>query len=658
MSEAIKYGLPEHLAARRSAKRREWGAQLCAALVAAACFVGAGLFVGPVNTIRQERQLVPDPEAIGTLPPDIALLGKLGTFRALAIDWASIRADRLKEEGKTYEALQLHLTVCRLAPRFSKIWANAAWNMAYNISVSQYTPEARWQWVQNGIKLLRDEGIRYNPKAVELYKELAWIIWHKIGGYLDDEHLNYKKAFAVEMERVLGPPPVTVSDEEYFDWFRKIVDAPRDFEELLRSDTQVARLAARLDKAGLGAPNSLLDFMARNIRPELRVEDLLTDKPNLGPLRARRLEIITDPKEAEALDRLVAAVRSQVLREQYRLDLDWMMDLMEGQYGPLDWRNAFSHGLYWSSWGDKVCRTQGASNLSDKMNTARLVFFALQSLVTRGKLVLWPDFDDPFASYVAFTPDTRYIPYLYETYLRLGKEHFGDHPAFKEGTPGPNYMNGFVSNMHNWIQLLYLEGGERNLAQAENFYAWLRENNPHPGGSTQEQYLVTLHDFVLGNTREQLLTYKAASGIIRSLIDRAIKYYSLGQSEAAVTSLKRARFCYETWMADTRNDRNDRRRMQTPRLILRDQIEAYVKSAQIGPLFKATLWAALPLEQRQMVYDRLQPHFERLCQTRNPPWAVGRAFPEPPGMETFRKQQIEYRGERREDVEQGERYKP
>jgi hypothetical protein len=279
-------------------------------------------------------------------------------------------------------------------------------------------------------------------------------------------------------------------------------------------------------------------------------------------------------------------------------------------------------------------------------------------LVTRGKLVLWSDFDDPFASYVAFTPDTRYIPYLYDTYLRLGKEHFGDHPKFTEGTPGPNYMNGFVTNMHTWIELLYLEGGERNLAQAENYYAWLRENNPHPDGSTQEQYLVTLHDFVLGNTREQLLTYKAASGIIRTLIDRAIKHYSLGQSEAAVTSLKRARLCYETWMADTRNDLNDRRRMQTPRVILRDQIEAYVKSPQIGPLFKATLWAALPLEQRQMVYDRLQPYFGRLCQAQNPPWAVGRAFPEPPGMETFREQEIEHRGERREDVEQGERYKP
>jgi len=211
MSQALNYKLPEHLAARRSAKRGEWTIQVVAASLAVLCFAGAGLFIGPVNVARQEHQLVIDPDTIKGLPPDLALLGKLGTFRALAIDWASIRAERLKEEGKTYEALQLHETVCALAPRFPNVWVNAAWNMAYNISVMQYSPEARWQWVRNGIEILRDKGMQYNPKAVALYKELAWIYWHKIGDFLDDEHLNYKRALAVEMERVLGAPPIALT---------------------------------------------------------------------------------------------------------------------------------------------------------------------------------------------------------------------------------------------------------------------------------------------------------------------------------------------------------------------------------------------------------------------------------------------------------------
>lgn len=657
MSRNTGYALPEHLAARRSAKRREWGVQACGVLVAVACFVGAGLFIGPVNEIRKEHQLVIDPETIKGLPPDIALLGKLGTFRALAIDWASIRADRLKEEGKTYEALQLHLTVCNLAPRFPAVWVNAAWNMAYNISVSQYSPEARWQWVQNGIKLLRDKGIQYNPKSVLLYKQLAWIYWHKIGDHLDDEHLNYKKALGVEMERVLGPPPVTVNDQEYFDWFRKIVDTPRDLDAMLKSDIEVARLVSHLRDVGIEPDDSLLDFVARNLRPELRVEHLLEDKADSEPLYARRLEIVTDPKETEALDRLLAAVRSEVLRERYHFDLDVMMDLMENRYGPLDWRNAFSHTLYWSSRGEEAARDYEGSDLSDKMNTARLVFFSLQSLIARGKIVLWPDFDDPFASYVALTPDTRYIPYLYDTYMRLGKEYFSDHPKFVEGTPGPIYMNGFVTSMENWIELLYLEGGKKNFEQAENYYAWLRENNPHPDGSTQERYLVTLEEFAMGSILDRLMTYKASSAIVRSFMERALKQFSIGEPRTAVTSLKRAKLCYDYYMEDTKVDINERRMMQPFRVILRDQIEAYVKSPRTASIFKARLWRELPLEQRQTVYDRLRSYFERLCAAQDPTWSVVRAFPEPPGMKEFRRLEIEYRGLRREDVDQGERYK-
>ena len=160
MAETVQYTLPEHLAARRVSQRSEWTVQIVALTIAAVCLAGAGLLTRPINEIRKSQQLVIDPAVLATLPPNIALLSKLGTFRALAIDWAAIRAERLKSEGKHYEALQLHQTICALAPQFPKLWAYAAWNMAYNISVSQYTPEARWQWVQNGIKILRDEGLK------------------------------------------------------------------------------------------------------------------------------------------------------------------------------------------------------------------------------------------------------------------------------------------------------------------------------------------------------------------------------------------------------------------------------------------------------------------------------------------------------------------
>ena len=659
MAEVLTFKLPEHLAARRTAQRREWTTQVVAVSLAVICFAGAGLLISPINAVRRERQLVIDPETLGTLPPDLALLGKLGTFRALAIDWASIRAERLKEEGKYYEALQLHETICALAPRFAQVWVYAAWNMAYNISVAQYSPEARWQWVRNGITILRDKGIQYNPRAVALYKELAWIYWHKIGDFLDDQHRTYKRALAVDIERVLGPPPVALDDRAYFAWFRKVADAPRDLSAFLRSDAAVERLAFQLKQVQLTPDESLLEFVARHIRPELRPDYLRLGRHENDELTEKRLHILRDPENEAAVDRLLAAVRSDVLRTRLRLDLDHMQSLMD-QYGPLDWRNAFSHALYWSGLGDVM--SEGHENLSihDQINNARFILMAMQNMILRGRITLWPNFDEPFESYLELTPDPRYIPYLYEAYLRIGEKYFKDDPRFKSGTPGPNFMNGFVSGMTTWIQLLYLEGGERNMKLAEQFYAWLREHHPHPDGSTQERYLQTLDQFVMGDVLSQLHTYKAAEAYVRTLINNALKRYSLDLGPSAFNSLLLARKAYEYWMIDTRNDINERRQLQKFPFIVRDEVEKFLTNPAVAALYKAALWRNLSGESVdlcRMVYDRVASYFQKLCEAQSPPWDVKIAFPEPPGMAEFRLQEaIEFRGApRRKDAEEGER---
>lgn len=630
---------------------------LSASALAVACFVGAGMLVRPVNTMRRDLQLFIDPSQVGGLPADLALLGKLGPLRALAIDWASLRAERLKEQGKTYEALQLHEAICALQPRFAKVWAYAAWNMAYNVSVMQYSPEARWQWVKNGITILRDKGIRYNPRSVTLHKELGWIYWHKIGDFTDDEHLNYKRALAVDMERVLGPPPIVFTEDAYLAWFRKIVDAPDSVDELLRNDAEVARLATRLATVDLQPDANLLEFIARNIRPELRVSDLLKAADRGDPALLKRLEVVKNPANAPALERLLAAVRKSVLRDRYKLDVSRMMALMEDKYGPLDWRGPYAHSLYWTELGDEKSKGRITTDPADSMNTARLIMFSLKGAVTHGRIVLVPNFDDAFESFIDFSPDTRYIPYLYATYLRLAEEQFGDTPKYKAlGIRGCSYWPGFVSAMQNWIELLYFEGGEKNREQAENFFTYLRDNNPNPDGSTQRQYLGTLDDYVLGNIKDQLQTYKQAGAIIRSFIRRSLKETAVGHETRALRLMGFARDSYDEWMGDTKVDPNDRRKLQPLRILWRDEIEATMTAVRIRPIYKARLWHRLQLEGRQLAYDRLEPYFKELCSAQDPPWDPDKAFPEPPGMDAFRKQKIEYRAPARiEGVDQGER---
>jgi hypothetical protein len=138
-------------------------------------------------------------------PPVLAFTTvALGSFRGLIANALWIRATELSDEGKYFEMVQLADWITKLQPHFSAVWVNQAWNLVYNISIKFNDPKERWQWVLQGIELLRDQGLRYNPKEPLIYRELAWFFQHKMGAFLDDAHMYYKQVWAQEMTRVLG----------------------------------------------------------------------------------------------------------------------------------------------------------------------------------------------------------------------------------------------------------------------------------------------------------------------------------------------------------------------------------------------------------------------------------------------------------------------
>lgn len=655
-SATLEAVMPQYLAARRDAQRRDRRVLMITLLLATFCVVGAGFMLTPINTLRRERQLALDPETLKGLPPSLELASKLGPVRALVIDIAFIRYERLKEQGKNYEAYQLASLLSRLQPRFSGVWAYNAWNMAYNISVAYYSPEARWKWVTNGIRELRDGGIRYNPRDIALYKELGYIYWHKIADFLDDEHMSYKRALAVEMERVLGPPPIALSTREYIESFRPLADAPENLEAFLATDPEVGRLAQELSALGLTPDEVLLDFVARHLRPEQRFAGLTVEPGAEGDpeLKAKRLALLNDPQRRPVVDRLLAAVRADVLRNDMSLDPKWMFNLME-KFGPLDWRAAWAHALYWSTLGDM--RTEGKFNLNpnDQMNTIRFIFFALKYGVTRGRMLLIPNFDKPFESYIDFMPDTRYIPYLFDAYLEFGKKVFGDDPNFQEGTPGKNYRTGFFNWLEESVGNLYREGTEESLALAQKYYDHLRVHNTHPDGRTQERYMMPLKDFVFGQIKEELATYKQTEVIIRGFLDAGLDKIASGDRAGADGDFAAARECYTYYMSDKLNDINDRRRLQSFELTVAEQVVGYLTDTRRHPLMKMWLWDRIDLRLRQFAWDVVQPYLVELCARHEPPLDITRAFPEPPGMEEFRLEEVYQRFRENPTRELGEK---
>jgi hypothetical protein len=205
------------------------------ALAAIGLLTGAGLVQGHLNRERLKLGLTPLPND-PSMPPMLALTTQaLGGFRGLIANALWIRANDLQLEDKYFEMVQLSRWITLLEPHFAQVWAVQAWNMAYNISVKFSDAADRWRWVRHGIELLRDQGLRYNPDAALIYRELAWFYQHKMGMNLDDAHFFYKAAWAGEIMPLLTEKPD-----------RKFNGHP-DFDQLLNPTTpEAARRAATL----------------------------------------------------------------------------------------------------------------------------------------------------------------------------------------------------------------------------------------------------------------------------------------------------------------------------------------------------------------------------------------------------------------------------
>ncbi|MBI2946498.1 MAG: hypothetical protein HYY23_02560 [Verrucomicrobia bacterium] len=171
----------------------------------AAVLLLANSFIQEELNENRETMGLTRADLLENAPPVLAFTTvALGGFRGLIANMLWIRVADLQEQDKFFEMVQLSDWITKLQPHFATVWVHLAWNMSYNISVKFNDPKDRWLWVKRGIELLRDEGLRYNPKEALLYRELAWHFQHKMGANLDDAHNYYKGVWVEEMNRLLG----------------------------------------------------------------------------------------------------------------------------------------------------------------------------------------------------------------------------------------------------------------------------------------------------------------------------------------------------------------------------------------------------------------------------------------------------------------------
>jgi len=497
--------------------------RLIAAGVMLACLAGA-LVLNPMiaASVGRNGLTYADTAEEGD-PPQVALGIAMGAFRGLFVNILWIRANELKEAGKYHEAIELSRAITKLQPRFPQVWAFHAWNMAYNISVTTQTPEERWQWVNAGIELLRDEGLQANPNDMLLHKELGWIYLHKIGGYTDDANQYYKRKVAEEWTVVLGEPPsmrpppraadgpatLDVDAERarviqlFADRFQPIVDAPETLAGLRERNPLAAELAREYERA-VGEPVGFGLLARHAYQTELDDKRGGVSLQGLGPKGQAFAELLHDPRWRGAWDDLIAHTRRRVLIDTYKMEPLRMQRLVQ-DFGPIDWRMAPSHALYWSARGVEVGRMEVDERNSesfDFINTYRVMMQSIQELARYGDLYF--NFLD-----WAETGRARYQPmpnmYFIEAYGEILEEANDAVGIFGDDRRAVKAFSAGYGNFLRQAVLYYYRRGPRYRPLAEKWYQVLRTSKQQDIGTDwmREQVAVTLDEFARQETYER-----------------------------------------------------------------------------------------------------------------------------------------------------------
>ncbi|MEQ9460985.1 MAG: hypothetical protein RIG82_08545 [Phycisphaeraceae bacterium] len=302
--------------------------QLISLVTAVALLIGATAVTPWINQQRLDLNLTYEIDTGDDTPATYSLLAAtLGSFRGILANWAWYRIEMMKRDGELYEANQLATIITTLQPRFPQVWVFQAWNMAYNISVITKTPQERWDWVNKGIRLLREKAIPNNPKAIRLYRELAWILFHKMGQYSDDMNWYYKLQFAKEWEEVLGAPTEGATQQEAINRLTPVAAAADRYFVFSRPPHEARRVLESIieDHEGLrDTIEDLFDIGAVRLR----------DRFNRVEAEIRRAA----PERAEDLVRVRQIIEEQALRaaqEPYAMlradnpEVNLLLDLLD-----------------------------------------------------------------------------------------------------------------------------------------------------------------------------------------------------------------------------------------------------------------------------------------------------------------------------------------
>ncbi len=619
------------------------------------------------NTRREERGKLIGTDGFGLrytdvavdgAPPIVALGTAMGALRGLIVDYLWIKVNMMKEKGLYFEVMSDADMITKLQPRFGEVWGFHGHNMAYNISVLTNTPEERWEWVQAGINLVRDKGLRYNPNDVVLHKELAFWFSHKIDGVSDDAHLYYKRMLAQEWQYLLGEPPP--GHAQRIAWIKRIADAPETLEELYRKNpatrelvdaitkdlsTFDARFQFRLDVDFLVSYGKWRTVKDSPYAKLLGIEQQLmrTDGEVSGRLQNRLFQTFdryfADPARKEAVEDFIAFLRRKVLRDTYNMDARLMWQYTRDT-GPLDWRHPATHALYWARRGGQLASLRYSidDNISKIVNNDRIEIQAMQALARSGIM----SYDAVSNDNPTRLSDPRWIKII-ERYFRVLHAKFFHVPGGIPDSFASFHENFMKSAVRELFRMGDIEGAKEILARLDQLYG--------TGGMVPNSlYEGDLEELVKRWTYgEYEMQPEAARGDLYAALRRGFREgLLLNQPEIMKEADKFAKeitvYFRENKYNDFKNKFGEGRMadlvgsLETSR---RDVFRDVLLDPTTALADRLIMFNRASEADRRMVYDGVKPVIEAefAASPMSRSLSITQALPEPPGMETFRAEQ-------------------
>jgi hypothetical protein len=626
------------------------------------CTVASGTLLGGLLEKSDRYALRYTDVSVEGAPPFVALGTAVGALRGLIVDYLWIKVNLMKEKGLFYEVMADAELITKLQPRFAAVWAFHGHNMAYNISVATNTQIERWEWVNAGIRLVRNEGLRYNPQDLTLYRELSFWFGHKIEGVADDAHLYYKTQFCREWHNLLGAPPDDPT--ERLAWIKRVADAPETLEEAEVRTPGVAALVADLRAIPPPLPEQSAVEPDANL---LRMHTIWSEvKSNSLAARIRGLlekgleqaafteldRLAGDPARAAAWETLLAFARKKVLRDDYNMDARLMYEYTR-DLGPIDWRSGFAHQLYWSRTGSLVAqhRVANKEDIYKIVNNDRMHIQSLQGLARHGRIV----FDYYSEELPMRLSEPAFIPTIHEQFEALYVKHYKTRGAGGEGFIG-FYQNFMSSVLREWFR-----SGERAKAEelrqklndlfgSSGNYKWAQPLEQIVREETQEEYEfqphiapsevggALRHAFVngLGQGRPELLEEARRFG------RQVIEYFQGNEYNNFVNKFGRGRMKELVWQLE------DMEKVVFAQVMVD-------RSLQLP--YRFGIWARADEAEpdlRRFAYDRIKPALERELAASHyaRQWTLDAVLPEPPGLEEYKLREAQQLAQRQKDMEE------